>query len=545
MALDLRKNKDSLTNAYEKVISDKDDTNWALFGYEGQTAVLKVIETGNGGIEEMAEELSSGKMLYAYCRVQDPNTGLFKYVLIHWTGESVPENLKLKYTSHLRDVQSFLKSIHVTFPARCEEDIDEDEIVKKVAKSSGANYSFHKEQSKPVEPAGPVGTDYKRVVPTKEININSRDQFWAKAEKEEIERQNAEKLRVEEERKKAEVERKEREMRETREREKRISEHSKEVTKLRQFEKKAEEGNRELEQKRWEQMQKESSIDENERGHRSDQLRKERAAEAAQLVSSSSTNARDFFKQKSVERPSSVQKAPPPPKKIRGGFLENESNNTAATTARKEPIKLPTSDESSNKPFRQPEPVRQQEPEPEPEPEAYSTYTEEQPSEPEQVSSPVFSHTPDLLRSNLPPRQDSDNEEDNEQEWNDSKVEPPAEDFEFREKRVPSYHEDYSVETHHADTQSHRVSGVQHYEEQEEEQLEEVEATVPSVNITPEMGKCARALYDYQASDDTEISFDPDQIITNIAEIDDGWWQGFAPDGSYGMFPANYVELIN
>ncbi|XP_055884537.1 drebrin-like protein B isoform X2 [Biomphalaria glabrata] len=501
MALDLRKNKDSLTNAYEKVISDKDDTNWALFGYEGQTTVLKVIETGNGGIEEMAEELSSGKMLYAYCRVQDPNTGLFKYVLIHWTGESVPENLKLKYTSHLRDVQSFLKSIHVTFPARCEEDIDEDEIVKKVAKSSGANYSFHKEQSKPVEPAGPVGTDYKRVVPTKEININSRDQFWAKAEKEEIERQNAEKLRVEEERKKAEVERKERE----------------------------------------EQMQKESSIDENERGHRSDQLRKERAAEAAQLVSSSSTNARDFFKQKSVERPSSVQKAPPPPKKIRGGFLENESNNTAATPARKEPIKLPTSDESSSKPFRQPEPVRQQEPEPEPEPEAYSNYTEEQPSEPEQVSSPVFSHTPDLLRSNLPPRQDSDNEEDNEQEWN----EPPAEDFEFREKRVPSYHEDYSAETHHADTQSHRVSGVQHYEEQEEEQLEEVEATVPSVNITPEMGKCARALYDYQASDDTEISFDPDQIITNIAEIDDGWWQGFAPDGSYGMFPANYVELIN
>ncbi|GFR91052.1 drebrin-like protein [Elysia marginata] len=46
-------------------------------------------------------------------------------------------------------------------------------------------------------------------------------------------------------------------------------------------------------------------------------------------------------------------------------------------------------------------------------------------------------------------------------------------------------------------------------------------------------------------ADDTEITFDPDDIITNIEQIDEGWWQGFGPDGSYGMFPANYVELIN
>ena len=46
------------------------------------------------------------------------------------------------------------------------------------------------------------------------------------------------------------------------------------------------------------------------------------------------------------------------------------------------------------------------------------------------------------------------------------------------------------------------------------------------------------------AADDTEISFDPDDIITNIDQIDAGWWQGFAPDGSYGMFPANYVEQM-
>ncbi|GBP76358.1 Src substrate cortactin [Eumeta japonica] len=52
----------------------------------------------------------------------------------------------------------------------------------------------------------------------------------------------------------------------------------------------------------------------------------------------------------------------------------------------------------------------------------------------------------------------------------------------------------------------------------------------------------ARALYDYQAAAPDEISFDPDDIITNIVMIDEGWWQGLCK-GAYGLFPANYVQL--
>lgn len=32
----------------------------------------------------MAEELNSGKVMYAFCRVKDPNSGLPKFVLINW-----------------------------------------------------------------------------------------------------------------------------------------------------------------------------------------------------------------------------------------------------------------------------------------------------------------------------------------------------------------------------------------------------------------------------------------------------------------------------
>lgn len=58
-------------------------------------------------------------------------------------------------------------------------------------------------------------------------------------------------------------------------------------------------------------------------------------------------------------------------------------------------------------------------------------------------------------------------------------------------------------------------------------------------------GMKARALYDYQAADDTEITFDPGDVITHIDAIDEGWWQGLAPDGTYGLFPANHVEVID
>jgi hypothetical protein len=34
-----------------------------------------------------------------------------------------------------------------------------------------------------------------------------------------------------------------------------------------------------------------------------------------------------------------------------------------------------------------------------------------------------------------------------------------------------------------------------------------------------ELGLCAVALYDYEAADETEISFDPGQVITHIEQV--------------------------
>uniref|UniRef100_A0A4W3GGU9 Hematopoietic lineage cell-specific protein n=1 Tax=Callorhinchus milii TaxID=7868 RepID=A0A4W3GGU9_CALMI len=55
-------------------------------------------------------------------------------------------------------------------------------------------------------------------------------------------------------------------------------------------------------------------------------------------------------------------------------------------------------------------------------------------------------------------------------------------------------------------------------------------------------GVTATALYDYQGEGDDEISFDPNEVITNIEMVDEGWWRGQC-QGRVGLFPANYVRL--
>ncbi|XP_049636969.1 LIM and SH3 domain protein 1 isoform X2 [Suncus etruscus] len=58
-------------------------------------------------------------------------------------------------------------------------------------------------------------------------------------------------------------------------------------------------------------------------------------------------------------------------------------------------------------------------------------------------------------------------------------------------------------------------------------------------------GKRYRAVYDYSAADEDEISFRDGDTIVNVQQIDDGWMYGTVErTGDTGMLPANYVEAI-
>jgi len=53
-----------------------------------------------------------------------------------------------------------------------------------------------------------------------------------------------------------------------------------------------------------------------------------------------------------------------------------------------------------------------------------------------------------------------------------------------------------------------------------------------------------RALYDYNAQRQDELSFCQGAIITNVDKVDGGWWNGDYGQHHKGWFPANHVEEI-
>uniref|UniRef100_UPI003590137E drebrin-like protein B n=1 Tax=Myxine glutinosa TaxID=7769 RepID=UPI003590137E len=355
MAVNLTKNRAELAAAYEDVLSGKSETDWALFTYEGNTNDLKVAETGSNGLEELVDELNSGKVMYAFCRVQDSNSGLTKFVFINWTGEGVKTARKGICALHVSAVAAFLKGAHVSVNARTEDDVDPDTLKAKVAQASGAKYGVHKEASRPGQqaPQDQVRSVYQKTDAGNEILQAHQSKYWEKIKQEDNER------------------------------------NSNKVEKVGE--------------------QTQEAIAACQRGA---QIRAQRKMESGK---------------------------------------EEEDRE------------------------------------------------EEEP----------------VQRAALP---------DTKPEW-----------------KTSSKHQE-ELQENDEDGVTEDAKDVPDYESPEDEGEPEV-PEIPTLTVQP-YGLSARAIYDYQAADDSEISFNPDEIISEIEQIDEGWWQGRAPDGHFGMFPANYVELV-
>ncbi|KAH0527716.1 hypothetical protein TsFJ059_002670 [Trichoderma semiorbis] len=57
-------------------------------------------------------------------------------------------------------------------------------------------------------------------------------------------------------------------------------------------------------------------------------------------------------------------------------------------------------------------------------------------------------------------------------------------------------------------------------------------------------GKRALVQYDYEKAEDNEIDLVEGEYVTNIDMVDDDWWMGTNVRGESGLFPSNYVELV-
>lgn len=387
---------------------------------------------------------------------------------------------------HIRDVSKLLSGAHLTVNARTEDDIDEDKILldlnlKGTAINVDAQAGFVDDS-----PRAPVGTVYNRVIPTRDINASERDEFWRKEEAEERKR-----LEVERERKRAEQEKAEEER-------KRLEAASKEQSEREAQKIEAKNNLKNLTINNPPppvvETPKLTTVSSPTRTLTdAERMRQDRNQEAKMLIGSRVLEAKAMFTQNSVQAATTTTTAPAKPiRKI------NMTNPRAQAVA--EPVPSPPKVErveevkkiiSETPP---PPPVVEQEPQ----------QVNEDNNGNEQFSTSTIKRSPHSVKT--------------------PSVEEPVEipPPQLKEESVPEVTPPIPIANQAVDTMPAEMT----------DQVED-------------MGLKARALYDYQAADESEITFDPGDMITHIDQIDEGWWQGLGPDGTYGLFPANYVELIN
>ncbi|KAG6796819.1 drebrin-like protein [Apis mellifera caucasica] len=469
MSINLTKNKDALVAAWHSVVDDKSSTNWALFGYEGQTNNLKVVGSGNGGLEEMIDSLNSSHIMYAFCRVIDTKTSLPKCLLINWQGEGAPIVRKGTCANHIRDIEKLLKGAHITITARSEDDVEVDSIMEKLARATASAYKFNEPRGENEGNTGPVGTTYRRVIPEQEINATERDQFWQREEMEEKKRLEQERIKCEKERQRLEEEIRTREEKETLLREQKVTAKENSIARQKLAEQRAEEANN-LRNQLAASQHYSNDVDDDHRS-RSEELRRQRSKETQQLIAQRTINARAVFEQNSA---AGQMKSSP----VQQQYIPKNSHVEAAKKAIEESQQKDVSH------------IKVQE-------------------ETKIVKNKT--HNVDNIVTTVSNTSSSPNQV---QESKLSEIEESQQSS--MTKEVVTENELYS-----------QMDGQYLYFDPNNE------------------GMKARALYDYQAADDTEITFDPGDIITHIDAIDEGWWQGLGPDGTYGLFPANYVEVID
>lgn len=375
-------------------------------------------------------------------------------------------------SNHIRDITKLLKN-HLTITASTLDDLDEEAILKKMSKITSA-YNFQ-DRAAPTEEKFAIGTNYSKVVPTREINSTKRDEFWKNEEEiekarvaKETEIKKFENLKIEEERLKREQG--EHLRREQRNKEPEVKKAVPApivipVSPVKAIEKdeisrpRAEEMRADRRKEAQELISSRTNAAGNDLSSkpRAEEMRADRRKEAQELIGNRVNTAKALFQQQAAQSTASISTAPPT-KPIRKTIQKVEP----------EPAFV-----------EQPAPAKIQIPIVELQPVRISTTSAD---EDEQFST--------IKRSPKTPTT-PDNKQDN--------------NFIATTDYANNHHHQ-----HNEDNIQQQQIVVSAVEQQQEE-------TSPESELLK-----AVALYDYQAVDETEISFDPGDVITHIDQIDEG-----------------------
>ena len=137
------KDIEAIEAAVKDVRDDATETNWVLLGYApDKQNGIELIGSGSGGLDELKSKLTPEFLGYGYLRVisGDKESKRPKFISISFSGEKVGLVKKGKMGTHVTDVTKLFIYSHIHVQASLPEDLQEDDLMTRVKKASGADY---------------------------------------------------------------------------------------------------------------------------------------------------------------------------------------------------------------------------------------------------------------------------------------------------------------------------------------------------------------------------------------------------------------------
>ncbi|XP_061904837.1 drebrin isoform X3 [Entelurus aequoreus] len=329
MAVNLAKNRLALLTAYQDVIDETSDTDWALYAYDDDSNNLTLASSGGGGLAEITLSFDNGRVMYGFCSVKEPNAALPRYILINWVGEDVPDARKCACASHVATIADFFQGVAVIINASSLDDIDPSAIGQRLTNGTAVVASPVLSRLKTRdEEHGDVGTVYEKTNAEVEMKKINREEFWEQAKREEELRKEDEKKKLAEERQRFEEERMELERKEQENRERRYRERERQIEEHRKKMQEEEEAKERLQSQIT--LPAEPSIDDLSLDKKESEVE---VQEAKAIIALRSGNPREFFKQKERAMTISVDTSP-----VTIHRSEDDQTSTERTVAAVSPI---------------------------------------------------------------------------------------------------------------------------------------------------------------------------------------------------------------
>ncbi|XP_053702279.1 drebrin isoform X2 [Synchiropus splendidus] len=304
MAVNLGKNRLALLTAYQDVIDEVSDTDWAVYTYEDDTNDLTLSSSGGGGLAEITLTFDNTRVMYGFCSLKEPTATLPRYILINWVGDDVADARKCACASHVATIADFFQGVEVIINASSLDDIDPSAIGQRLTNGTAAVASPVMGRLRTREEEhGDVGTVYEKTNAEVEMKKINREEFWEQAKREEELRKEEERRKVAEERQRFEQERMELERQEQENREKRYREREKQIEEHRKQIQEEEEAKERLQSQT--PLATEQSVED-----LNQDTKESEVEEAKAIIAQRSGNPRDFFKQKERAMTISVDTSP-------------------------------------------------------------------------------------------------------------------------------------------------------------------------------------------------------------------------------------------